>query len=324
MADARTLEGGSLGRMTASTTGVGRWGWLLVKVALSASVLALVFSAVEWSALVQALSSTEWMGLVIAAGLLPLQLGFRMLRWRTLLRSVGAPPNDGDVARTILSGYALGVVTPAEVGDVALRMEVHDEHARTRVAGLVVLEKLTHSLLALVPGLPALVLALTNDIWMALVATALMAVSVGILMKRHHALRRLQLGDRWPRLRPLDEALAAMSDVPPLVLRRVMLWTCGILAVYVVQEYALLNAVTTLGVVGTWNGFWAGIGLRTLAPIFVMDLGIREASHVLFFGRYGIEPAVATTVSLLMFAVNVLLPTLAGVMVFLTDRRRRR
>jgi uncharacterized membrane protein YbhN (UPF0104 family) len=54
-----------------------------------------------------------------------------------------------------------------------------------------------------------------------------------------------------------------------------------------------------------------------------MDLGIREASHVAFFGAYGVDAASAMTVSMLMFIVNVFLPTIVGLGVFLTDRRGR-
>ncbi|MCU0452087.1 MAG: flippase-like domain-containing protein [Bacteroidetes bacterium] len=301
-----------------------RWKGTLIKWALSLLVLAAVFMSISWRDLLGAWQSVSWTAVGAALLLLPFQIGFRMLRWQHLLRHAGSDASMVRVAKTIMAGYAFAVVTPAEVGDVAYRMHRHYELSSERVAGVVVLEKLTHSLLALVPGVPALVLMVTHHAWWSVLSLVVMISIVVGLAFGHHRFARLQLAGRWQRLRRVDTALQAFSAIPRRGLLQAMGWTACILLVYVVQEYVLLNAVASLGIVETWNGFWAGIGLRTLAPVFIMDLGIREASHIAFFGYYGIGAAPALAVSLLMFAVNVLLPTMCGLAVFLADRRVQR
>lgn len=308
--------------MNATPSASGRWKLLAFRTILSAVVLAAVLSSIAWSDLREAWASVAWPGVLAALFLLPLQIGLRIARWSSLLRHSGTEGSTKEAARTVLAGYAFAVVTPAEIGDIAFRMHRHSAEGRARIAGIVALEKLTHSLLSLLPGLPALVLLLTGDERLALIAFVAMALILAMFLFSHHTIERLKIGDRFPRLRSVDEALAAFSGVSRRGVFGIVGWTVGILLVYVVQEYALVRAVISLGPVETWNAFWAGIGLRTLAPFFIMDLGIREASHVAFFGRYGVVAATATAVSLLMFAVNVLVPTIVGLSVFLTDRRR--
>lgn len=308
--------------MSTTTTISERWKPLALRTVLSAVVLAVVFTSISWTDLVGAWSSVAWPGVLSALLLLPVQIGLRIVRWRSLLRHSGSDSSTSEAAKTVLAGYAFAVVTPAEIGDVAFRMHRHDGEGRARIAGIVALEKLTHSLLSLVPGIPALVLMLTGDDRWALLALAGMLLVLSAFLFGHHTLERVKIGDRFPRLRNVDEALASFSAVSRRGVFAIVGWTAGILLVYVVQEYALVNAVTSLAAFETWNAFWAGIGLRTMAPFFIMDLGIREASHVAFFGQYGIDAATATAVSLLMFAVNVLVPTLVGLTVFLADRRR--
>jgi uncharacterized membrane protein YbhN (UPF0104 family) len=308
--------------MNETSSRPGRWKPILVRTALSAIVLSAVLSSIDWTDLYQAWISVSLPGVVAAILLLPLQIGLRIMRWRWLLRHAGSDATAREAVKTVLAGYAFAVVTPGEVGDVAFRMHRHDGEGRARIAGIVALEKVAHSLLSLVPGIPALVLLLSGEEDWALAALAAMLILTSALLFGHHAIERIKIGPRWPRLGSVDDALTAFSAVSRPGVLGVAGYTAGILSVYVVQEYALVNAVASLGPVETWNAFWAGIGLRTLAPFFTMDLGIREASHVAFFGSYGVDAAAATAISLLMFFVNVLLPTLVGVSIYLTGRRR--
>lgn len=309
--------------MSSASTGWSRHLWLAAKVLLSAAVLALLFSGIDWTAFVVAVQSASVTAILAALVLLPAQLWLRVVRWRSLLTHAGSPVRTVDVSRTIIAGYAFAVVTPAEIGDVALRMHLQDDRSKSQVAGLVILEKFLHSLLSLAAGIPALVLLLTGQTVFAVVAACIMISLTGAVLFRHSIVARIRPGRRWSRWKAVDDVFDVIASVPRSELLRTAGTTTLIGLVYVVQEYALVNAVTSLGPIETWNAFWAGIGLRTLAPIFVMDLGIREASHVAFFGTYGVSPAVAIAVSLLMFGVNVLLPTMIGLVVFLTDRRGR-
>lgn len=322
MAHEACMEGSDLVPMNSTPLPTGRWKPLALRAILSAAVLAAVLGSIAWSDLLDAWRSVAWTGVATALLLLPVQIALRIVRWRSLLRHSGAGATLRDAAVTVVAGYAFAVVTPAEVGDVAFRMYRHERVGRARIAGIVALEKLTHSLLSLVPGIPALVLMLSGDARWSVVALCAMLLVLVAWLFGHHTLERIRIGERFPHLHSVDEALAAFSAVSRRGVSGIVGWTGGILIVYVLQEYALVNAVTSLAPVATWNAFWAGIGLRTLAPFFIMDLGIREASHIAFFGRYGIDAATATAVSLMMFVVNVLLPTLAGLSVFLTERRR--
>ncbi|MEK6650908.1 MAG: lysylphosphatidylglycerol synthase domain-containing protein, partial [Bacteroidota bacterium] len=225
--------------------------------------------------------------------------------------------------RTVLVGYAFAVTTPAEVGEVAARVRMHEGVAGPRVVGLVMVEKLLHSMLALVPGLPALVLFATYDPRLAWLSGAVLCAVVVTVLAFRGRLARLRFDARWPRWTRVAQTLREVGHVKVSTLWKLTISTSLILATYVLQEYFLINAVTTLGIVDTWNGFWAGIGLRTLAPFFIGDLGIREASHVVFFGRYGVAPQAAMATSLLMFAVNILLPTLLGLVLLFTKERAR-
>jgi uncharacterized protein (TIRG00374 family) len=62
------------------------------------------------------------------------------------------------------------------------------------------------------------------------------------------------------------------------------------------------------------------ITVIAMLPVSVAGLGVRESSTVFFFGRIGVEPATALSMSLVWFALSVIVSALGG-FAFLVDTR---
>ena len=58
---------------------------------------------------------------------------------------------------------------------------------------------------------------------------------------------------------------------------------------------------------------------KTLLPISWLDLGIREGAAIVVLGTAGVLPAVAVQAALMLFAMNVLAPGVAGLLVLCLD-----
>ncbi len=287
----------------------------IIKTILTIAALWFLFSMITIGDLLAAWERASWPLVAVACALVPVHIALRAYRWRRLLRDAGETTEAGRAVRTVLVGYVFAVTTPAEVGEVAARVKLHEGAAGSKILGLVVVEKLLHSSLILVPGLPAIALFFWGNAaiaWLIAVTASVILLFIAAISPR---LGTVSFDSRKPRFGSIARMLRAMGSVPRRTLGALALSTVGIFVVYVAQEYLLMNAVLDLGFVETWNGFWAGMGVRTLAPFFIMDLGIREASHVLFFGRYGVDASSAMAVSLLMFALNILIPSVAGLVV---------
>lgn len=290
-------------------------GAVVLKTVLSAIVLWILFTMISMRALVAAWEQASWPLVAAALAFVPVHIGIRAYRWRRLLQDADEPQESARAVRTVLVGYAFAVSTPAEVGDVAARIRLHDGTARSKILALVVVEKALHSALILLPGLPAIALYLWGDQTVAWLIAGTAAVFLLSVVSFAPRLGSVSFDTDRPNLGSLARVLRAMGSVRRKTFIALTISTMGIFLVYVVQEYLLMNALTELDIVGVWNGFWAGMGVRTLAPFFVMDLGIREATHVVFFGRYGIDASSAMAVSLLMFGLNIVLPSVVGLAV---------
>ena len=73
------------------------------------------------------------------------------------------------------------------------------------------------------------------------------------------------------------------------------------------------------------RALWAGVALvffakSAIPQVTLGDLGVREGAAVFFLGAYGVAPAAALDASLALFALNLVLPSLAGVPLLLRLR----
>jgi len=86
--------------------------------------------------------------------------------------------------------------------------------------------------------------------------------------------------------------------------------------VYIFQFYLILNAFKLVNIFSSF--FYISIVMLVNAvPITFSGLGLRELASVYFFKHLFISPGQAASASLLLFAINILIPTLCGFLLHL-------
>lgn len=301
-----------------------RWQIFVLKGFLAVGVLWLLMRIVDPSEIAQALQHARWTWVLAAIVCIPVHLFFRIVRWKTILRAAGEIDDLPHAARTVLIGYAMSQVTPGEVGDYVARTRIHGTISPARVIGLTVVDKAIHAGLIVVIGIPAFVYIMTwSVVWSILSCVVTIIALLAGLAFAPRLIRDKRL-DAIAHRAKLSEGVEALRSISRATAQRIIVVTSLILLTYVVQEYLLLNAVGSASVMQTWVGFWSGLAVRTAAPFFLAELGIREATHVYFFGRLDISATVAISTSLLVLGVNVLLPSVLGIFMMFVEGRRRK
>ena len=78
------------------------------------------------------------------------------------------------------------------------------------------------------------------------------------------------------------------------------------------QMFFLINGFTRISFAHAFIGTSAMMFVKSLLPISLGDLGIREAGSIYFFSLYGISQAAALNASLLLFLINIFIPSILG------------
>ena len=292
-------------------------GSFWIRLLVSAGLLAIVATQIDFHALRDRLSGGSWGWFAAAVAVLFASFVVAALRWQLFLDAAGVPARPVETLRAYLIGTFVNNFLPSQIGgDVARVFLVGGPGTRVRVAATVVIDRAT--------AIACLVLVA----WLALAAdpgsvpgplTAALATSTGLLALACAVAAVLVwsptgLGKRLPtRLR---RAACDASDVvlacvrPPVLWRTVALGALfqGLVVLsawFLVQALALPLSFAVVAVV------LPPVLLVSAAPISIAGFGLREGSYVLLLRHASVSTTDATLLGLLA-GISFAIASLAG------------
>jgi uncharacterized membrane protein YbhN (UPF0104 family) len=156
-------------------------------------------------------------------------------------------------------------------------------------------------------------ITLNNSFLIASITLVFVALSVILLMhmellaKYGHHLNASFFRKSW-----ITRILDGFSLLRPRQLYITLFCTIAFHCVLVLQMFFLINAFSEITLFHAFIGTSAMMFVKSLLPISLGDLGIREAGSIFFFSTFGISHVAALNASLLLFVINVFLPSVVG------------
>jgi uncharacterized protein (TIRG00374 family) len=301
--------------------GNGVWRELL-RFGLTIVLFALLFSQIRWHdvwAVIRTLDGQLF--LWVCALWIPTQY-LQFLRWDLLAREAGEGVSRGDIHRAYWVGFTLGLVTPGRVGQFGRALALHNcslpravglsamerAYSAITINGLGLLALVALPLLRWVPPFPwpgVWAQAICVFIGMAILALGLVPRTVYIVLS--------WIGRKFPFRDKIERALEVLKLAGPG--RGAVFMILAIASLF----SALLQFVLLLRAAGAPVPIFAGMlaalltfFLKGALPISIGSLGVGEWSAVYCLKGIGVEPSIAVAVSLVLFAINVFVPSLIG------------
>jgi len=303
---------------------------LLIKVAISGLLLAVLFWRVDRTAVVRSLGSLPLPVFLACAGLYVLGYVISTVRWRILLRAEGMRIPLWRLSLVYFQGAFFNLFLPTIIGgDIVRGVFIHrmtGGHEASvasilvdRLSGFAALMAIALAALLVPSGMlddpqvPAMIVG------MAALFAGLMAVLVNErLMDRASGLLRLVgLGHFQAKLQGMMDALRryrkhhralAQAFLLSVLLQALIIVTCyciGVglnLGVPLVYYFLFVPLITALA----------------MLPVSVAGLGVREGGVVYFFAKAGVGAGAALGMSLIWFSLTVVVSALGG-LAFLLD-----
>lgn len=297
-------------------------GRTFFRIGLTAAILTLLFWQVSWADVWQAVRGING-ALFLAACLLwiPTQY-FQFVKWDIMAQYAGPAISRADIHRGYWVGFTLGIITPGRVGQLARGLALRN-CSISRALGATAVERGYTALVINALGLISLA-ALPYLGWTSPLGVARGFVSwgVGILGSLLLLLgifpRTVMPPLRWvarrlPLREKFEKAIDVLSDAGPRRGILLLVLTAAALFSSLVQFVLLILAM------GVAVPIFAGILAALLTffvkgaiPISIGSLGVGEWMAVFCFRGLGVEPSVAVAASLLLFMINVFIPSLVG------------
>ena len=308
---------------------------LLIKITVSAGLLAYLLSRISIDELVVHLHSLDrWMILLAVAVFFVSNL-LGSLQWHLLLNSSGVTLRFGQTFRFYFVGLFFNNFLPANIGGDAVKIYDVTRIGRSvyQVIAVTFLDRLigifSLCLLAalftiyLMASAPVALLWIYLLIFLACmtpVAGFYFVKPLGNLLRRvFGALRIFSLGDKGASiLDHLGEFKTKKSFVLKLILLSLVIQAIRVLT-HVLVAAALGVSLNTV-VVGLFFVFVPLLGLAMIPPITINGLGVREGLAMILFAQAGIGKTDAFTIEFLTYLVS-LSVSLFGLAFFVTRRK---
>jgi uncharacterized membrane protein YbhN (UPF0104 family) len=259
--------------------------------------------------------------LIVCLLWLPTQ-AFQFWRWSYLAKQAGPNIDPADIRRGYWVGYTLGLMTPGRIGTYGRALALKN-CSLARAAGLTIVER-NYSAFVL-NGLGLLVLVwLPYAGWTSFLPQFGIVLSV-VLMVAGLALIGLgifpsvlagwlrKIVHRLPLSEKLDRALEAVQSITAR--QGIFLTLLALLGLF----SALLQFVLIVRGMGVEIPYLTGMlavllnfFLKGNIPISIGNIGVGEWTAMICLAGLGVEASVAVAASLLLFFINVFIPSLIG------------
>jgi uncharacterized membrane protein YbhN (UPF0104 family) len=272
----------------------------------AALALWLLFQTIGATQMAASMIKVDYAKLSVALVLLVPNLAVQILKWRFMLEWTGTSISFAMASRSILAGYPLGFVTPGRLGEIGRAFWITGI-PRRQTLKLALMDKLSNMGITLLAGALSSLWFVSGNLTGQVAlsgASALLALLV-------------ITGAVYNRVRQKVETLSGASSLRRSQIAVVYLFSFFFYVVFTLQFVLLVHAFESGLYVPSACAAGAVFFTKTLLPVSLSDLGIREGAAVFFFGRIGISPGASINAAFCLFLINVCLPTLAGIVILI-------
>jgi glycosyltransferase 2 family protein len=297
--------------------GRGTWS-ILVRVAVGAAIILgiLATQRIDGKALGETLRRVNLWLLAATAASFPFLMAAKSWRWNILVRHAGLRYGFWSSFRSYLAAFALGIVTPGRLGELARAAQIRNElgAAWEPCVRSVIADRLFDLVFLCSFGPFALAAVMAGRTFDGLLAAGFVGVYVAASICLAAAGRFVA---RWrPRWRPLRFGVTCIGNVAgDLVGRTGIACSAVTLLSYGIYFGASLVLFRAIGIHLSFQDVACVTGclsLVLLLPISIAGIGPREATLIVLLGMYGVSREDALAYSILQFVAFTLFGGLVG------------
>jgi uncharacterized protein (TIRG00374 family) len=296
---------------------------ILLKVAIAALVLAVLLHKISLAEIKTAVLQANPGFVLLTIFVLVINFYLQFKRWQLLVKLEKPRVTGREVLASLFAGYTLGFVTPGRVGEYGRAFFIKN-CSWPRLVGFTLVEKLFSLLLIYFLGLIGLIYFVRDQlhvyIFMPLLLTGIFLVSIMLLLLiRADILNGIlkKYKKFWSKHEQINKLVSCLDSLTLNKTSRLFILTLCHATSYLLQFCLLANAFSRLSL---WKSFLASASTmiaKTLLPISIGDLGVRESAAIFFFGSFQVPAAAAFDASFLLFLMNIFIPSIIGLVLIM-------
>ncbi len=252
-------------------------------------------------------------------------------RWEFVSHKVLKNFNKKEILSSLFHGFAWGIITPLRAGEFFARKIPMKESSTFSIVMATFVDKfLLMPVVFFVGGVFALFFIAEYFSWSSfllilitllfLLAFAVMMLVIFYYYKAKKLLNKLIPAKGW--LRNFYLKLENFSRLKKKDIALLLLLSSILYLIYTSQFALSIFAFT--GGANFWTCYWISnlviFSKNFIPPVTLGEVGVREAFTIYFAAQFGIPDSVAFDAAVLIFLINILLPSLAGIYFVLKEK----
>ncbi len=298
-----------------------KWVVLFLKLVITVTVMLIVAGKVDFKEIYTAFRNPQNpLFIFLAVILLFPNLFIQWYRWHFLLKLVQKDVPVSESISSFFGGLVAGFVTPGRIGELGRSLFLR-QIDRLQAIGLLIIDKFYAFIVILTGGLWGIILLicyLFNYSTFMMIPLATAGVIIGlacVIVGLHPGWMRTflyHISIFLPARDKMKQLISCMDHFTRADARKFFIYTIVFYCIFIVQFCLLAFAFQKISWTTALTATTATILAKTLLPISLADLGIREGAAMFFFLKFHVEKVTAFNSSILLFAINILIPTFIG------------
>ena len=298
----------------------------LIKILVAVSVLVLLVLRVKIAAILAAFSQARIWLIFLSFLLLIPNLYFQFYKWRFLVRLIKPEASNSECAQSLFAGFTFGFITPGRFGEFGRAFFIKD-CSWLRVLGIAAIDKLFSLSMVILFGSIGLLYFIGREFSLIVVVPLTILIVIALLVVFyilfHPEVIRTFLYSINIILPFRDKIKQLMSSMEHFSRERAikLIWlNLGFYLVFLFQFYFIILAFEKAAIIQAFLAISATMLVKSMLPISLGDLGIRESAAIFFLGNLGLQQSTGFNSSILLFAINLLIPSIIGLIILLRNR----
>lgn len=300
-----------------------RYGLSLLKIFVAVGLLVYIVNRIKFEKIINGIKLIDYSIFTIVVLLLFVNVYLQFIRWKTLISAEDKSIENNSVWESLLIGFTAGTFTLARVGEYFLRKLPLKNLSLTTVITLTFIDKMMLLINVIFWGslvsFGMMIFYYQVDWYIVLslfiLFVAFFAGLFSFLYSKSFYNFLKEVTEKLPiKIGILKKLLKPLSDLDNILMSKLFVLALLNFLVMIVQLSLLVYAFDNQ--LKFENLLVASIMVffsKTIIPaISIGEIGVREGAAIYFFGIFGCEEAFAFDAALLLFVINLLLPSLIG------------
>jgi uncharacterized protein (TIRG00374 family) len=298
----------------------------ILKISIAALVMVMLLKRVEMKEISDAFKSAKMFCIWVALTLLVPNIYLQFFKWRYLVRLLKPQVTNRETFQSLLAGFTFGFITPGRLGEFGRAFFIKD-CPWVSLLGVTFIDKLFSLAMVFFWGAIGLIFFVSRQLYLytlaPMVVFTVIALIVIYYVLFHPGIIRGFLYSLNIILPFRDKIKLLMSSLDNFHRRQainLLLLTFGFYFIIFIQFYILICSFETAPFLPALLAIASIMLVKSMLPISFGDLGIRESAAIFFLGKIGIYEWAAFNASILLFLINLLIPSLVGLVLVLKYR----